>query len=377
MAISVTDPIERAIKRAKLICFQPFDLGRWFTFGFVAWLATLDEGGGSGNFNTPGGGGGGGGTGPRPPTTGPATWPMPGGPPAGTPAPTPSPANPFEQAWQWVTTHVLETALIGLAVMLLIAGIWLLVLWVSSRGKFMFIHGIATTTYEVKAPWARFRQLGNSLFAFRAGVAGVGLVAMVLIVGTSALLALPDIRAGRFGGGAVAAIIVFLVLFLPAAIIMGLVDWVTNTFVAHVMYATGQTVLPAWREFRRDVMPGNTGKLTLFLLMQILLGFGVAIGRVLVGCVTCCIGFLPYLSAVAALPLLVFMRAYPMYFFQQFSPRYMVMVEPTPPTMGFPVYPPAYPAPQYPYPPAQQYPPPQQYPPQGYPPQPPGPPPGV
>ena len=44
--VSVTLPISPAIERVKLLLFRPFDLGKWFTIGFCAWLATLGQQGG-------------------------------------------------------------------------------------------------------------------------------------------------------------------------------------------------------------------------------------------------------------------------------------------------------------------------------------------
>jgi hypothetical protein len=44
--ISVTEPLTLAYDRVKLILFQPFELGKWFTIGFCAWLAGLGERGG-------------------------------------------------------------------------------------------------------------------------------------------------------------------------------------------------------------------------------------------------------------------------------------------------------------------------------------------
>ena len=347
MAISITDPIERAIKRAKLITFGPFNLGKWFTLGFIAFLATLDEGGGNANFNTPGGGT----TPPAPgpggrPGPGPATWPTPGGPggPSGGPSGAETSGGLFDDPAGWVSSHVGLVILLGLLLLLVIAAISLLVLWVNSRGKFMFIEAVANDTYEVKASWRRHRTLGNSLFKFRAALLAVGFVAVVLILGAAGALAWPDIRGETFGAPAITAIVVGVLLLFPTVIALALVGWAADNFVAHIMYATGQTVTPAWREFRQEVMRGNVGKLVLFLLLQIVLGIGVGIGRLLLGCATCCLGFLPYLSSVVALPLLVFMRAYPMYFMQQFSPRYMIITEVLPPpTGGFPVYPPGWP----------------------------------
>ena len=125
------------------------------------------------------------------------------------------------------------------------------------------------------------------------------------------------------------------------------------------MFATGQPVMPAWREFRQSVLPGNRWSFFGFLLMQALLGIAMVIGQVLIGCATCCIGFLPYLSSVIALPLHIFSRAYPIYFLQQFSPRYQIIYEP-PAGGGFPVMPLAGPGPYgaMPFSPPPQQPPP-------------------
>src|SRR5688572_3424455 len=150
MAISISDPISLAFNRAKYITFQPFNVGKWFTLGFVAFLATLDQGGG-GNINTPGGGGGGG------PAPAPAPGPVPGPGRGPAPAPWPGPASstpdPFEDFGQWLSDNlglVILGVVVGLAVLI---GLWLLILWLSSRGKFMFLEGIARNTYDVVAPW--------------------------------------------------------------------------------------------------------------------------------------------------------------------------------------------------------------------------------
>jgi hypothetical protein len=50
--ISVTEPVSPALERVKAMLFKPFDLGKWFTIGFCAWLALLGEGGSGGGFNS-------------------------------------------------------------------------------------------------------------------------------------------------------------------------------------------------------------------------------------------------------------------------------------------------------------------------------------
>ena len=48
MAISVTNPIDLAMKRTKKVLFTPFAIGLWFKLGFCVFLANLGQGG---NFN--------------------------------------------------------------------------------------------------------------------------------------------------------------------------------------------------------------------------------------------------------------------------------------------------------------------------------------
>ena len=52
--ISVIDPIGPAIEHVRLMLFKPFDLSKWLTIGFCAWLAQLGHGGGGGGGGTDG-----------------------------------------------------------------------------------------------------------------------------------------------------------------------------------------------------------------------------------------------------------------------------------------------------------------------------------
>jgi hypothetical protein len=335
MGISVTDPISRAIARAKFITFQPFDFGKWFVLGFVAWISTLGEGGGGGNFNFNNNGF----------SRRPMPFPRPGVQP-------PAPPNPFHDVVHWIVSNPPLAILIALGFMVVAFGIGLVLLWVSSRGKLMFLRAVATNTTEVRAPWAQFRDLGNSLFGFRVCLMAIGFGIMILTGVASLSIAFPDIRAHHFGLSSTVAIIFGVLLLVPSMIILALVNWAIGTFGTIIMYARGVSAVDAWREFRLAVLPGNTGTFILFLLMQIVLGIGYGIIAMLAGCVTCCIGFLPYISTVVTLPVAIFWRCYSIYFFEQFGPQYAIIQEP-PPTYGFPVAPyppPQQPPPNYPYP---------------------------
>ena len=64
-----------------------------------------------------------------------------------------------------------------LAAFLLLLGVavWVLLLWLSSRGRFMFLHCVALDKAEVAIPWRKFEPEANGLFWFRLGLGLAGL----------------------------------------------------------------------------------------------------------------------------------------------------------------------------------------------------------
>jgi hypothetical protein len=153
--VSVIDPISPAFERVKTILFSPFDLGKWFVIGFCAWLAYLGKGGGGGGGGPNFKGGG-------------------------------EPEEAFHTAKEFVLANL--HWIIPVAVTAVLVGIilWLVLTWLSSRGRFMFLHCVAQNKAEIKVPWAKFRQHANSLFLFRIVLGLIGFAAIglpLLIVG--------------------------------------------------------------------------------------------------------------------------------------------------------------------------------------------------
>jgi hypothetical protein len=72
---------------------------------------------------------------------------------------------------------------LAVGLILVSAAIWLVVMWLSSRGRFMFLHCVAANAAEVRVPWARFGPAANSLFLFRLVISLIGLVVMLPLVG--------------------------------------------------------------------------------------------------------------------------------------------------------------------------------------------------
>src|SRR5439155_21732685 len=77
----------------------------------------------------------------------------------------------LQNLW-WIIPVVVTALMIGL-------GIWLVVVWLSSRGQFMFLHCVALDNAEVRVPWHKFAREANSLFRFRL-VLGLSAAVVVL-----------------------------------------------------------------------------------------------------------------------------------------------------------------------------------------------------
>ena len=112
MSISVTEPVSKAFNRTSLICFKPFDIGKWFGLGFCAWLAFFGEGGGA-SFNV---------------NTGSSRT---GGIP-----------QPVQDALNWMQANMALTVLIIFGVFLFFFLLGQIFIWLQSRGTFMFLDGI-------------------------------------------------------------------------------------------------------------------------------------------------------------------------------------------------------------------------------------------
>jgi hypothetical protein len=296
MSISVINPIGWAIERTKRVLFQPFDLTLWLTLGFCCFLAHLmqqSQGGCQmppGNWGTGPGGGG------------------------------PTPAQ--------VQNAMPTIVAVGAILLLFIVGFIMLLTWLDSRGKFMFLDGVVLRRGAVVEPWKAFRAHGNSLFKFRVVVGFIVFVLIASIVAGSVAIAWPDIQAQRFGGAALTAIVLGSSTVVLLSITAAIIAVVLKDFIVPVMYARNQYCMPAWSIFRHELLAGRVGSFVLFYLMKLLLYLGVASIALAVTCATCCIAALPYVSSVVLLPLFVFTRCYPLAFIEQIGPEWAIIARP-------------------------------------------------
>lgn len=295
--ISVTTPIDQALDRVKRVLFRPFDLGRWFIIGFCAWLAQLGRVSGGGHFSSGSTDHGG------------------------------NLRHEMEQARDFAMSNLYWIVPVVAAVVIFLIALWVVFTWLSSRGKFMFLHCVALNKAEVREPWNKYAAQGNSLCWFRIGL---GLAGAVIMLPLMALAAFSIIQMASHKAATVSGIVILSVSFLGfffTAILLALVSKLTTDFVAPIMYLRVKKCLDGWRELR-GLLSARTGSFVLYILMCILLSIAIGMMILMVVICTCCIAgcflAIPYIGTVLLLPVLVFTRAYSLHFLAQFGPEYDV-----------------------------------------------------
>ncbi len=296
--ISVVEPLGPAFERVKIILFRPFDLSKWFVIGFCAWLAYLCEGGG--------GGGG----------KGRAQWNI------------GDVRQQVEEAKEFFLYNMFWIIPVGIIVLLVIIGLWILLTWLSSRGQFMFLHCVAANKAEVKVPWTKFHEHADSLFLFRIIV---GLIALAVFI-VPCLLLIFFILSWIFKPLFVLAIpglIMAGLAFILLVIVFWLVHRFTVDFVVPIMFLRTTSCTTAWREFL-NLLSANKAHFVLYALFRIVIAITIGVIIFLgfcIGCCLCCASVLlliPYIGTVILLPVFVFERSYSLYYLRQYGPKFDV-----------------------------------------------------
>lgn len=288
---SVSRSVSAAYDHVVRILFAPFEVGKWFIMGFCAFLAQL--GGGLGWMTNI-------------PTN---------------PGKSSSGTDPFSGAIPWIQQHLVLVIVLAILVVLLISAIGLVLAWVAARGEFMFLDGIVQNRGEIAEPWKRFRQPANRLLWYRISVTVIALLFLLVMVVIGTVLVLPMIRQGATDEIWKPILLLALPTIL-GGLVFGLYLMVLRDFGVPLMYHAEVGPREAMGLFRTELLPGNAGAFILFYLMKLLLGIAAGVLIVLAGCLTCCIGFLPYASSVLTLPVTVFFRCYALDLMAQIDPKW-------------------------------------------------------
>jgi hypothetical protein len=221
MNVSYVEPLRLSWSRMTRMLFRPIRAGVWFKLGFAAFLSEyLSWGIGRGRF----------GGHVRPDST------------AGV-----IPADLFARIIDFLRNPFVTAIVVWIAICALVA--YVLITWVSSRGRFIFLDNVAHERAAIVEPWRRFRRLGNSLFAWRL-VFNTVVLMMVGAIITPFLAAIAAlIHADSFRFTDLFVLLPLPFMLMPVAIVAGYVDLCRMSFIEPIMYREEIGVLAAWKRF--------------------------------------------------------------------------------------------------------------------------------
>lgn len=295
--MKLLDPLGIAWNRMVNQLFRPFEIGSWFLLGFSAFLASFLTGGT--NISSWGGNG----------------------------------KDTTLPSWEPEVWILLISALV-----LVVLAVFLILIWLGCRGQFMLLDNVIKGTAEVRLPWREFRERANSLFRLYLLAFAIWILLMLVFGGLA-------FAYFWFAPRAIDSWVYYLPfalcigLFFVFAVVLSITVFFARDFGLLWMYRHGGT---AWEATLKiwDLAKQYPADFLLYLIMRFLLAIVLLFIALLVGCLTCCIGFLPYLSSVITLPLSVFRVWYTIECFAQLGPDCDVRLPPSvppsiPPSSGY------------------------------------------
>lgn len=297
MTVSYWSALVNSWNRMVKMLFRPFSINKWFILGFSAFLAHLLDFEGKKSsfednnisdldhiFNFP------------------------------------------DEVKHWIDVNPDWFALIvaGIAAIIMTG---ILLTWLSSRGKFMFLDNIVKDHTLIKKPWKEFKHCANSLFFWRMGY---GLV-LIAIFGGFLSYAFIELRQMYLDYASdsdmIAEALRMGVFFLILLLFSSYISLFLDDFVIPLMYKSKSKVWIGWSRFL-PLLTANFFTFILYGLFVIFMYIAVAVVVVAVSLLTCCIGVvflvIPYISSVITLPVTVLFRSLGPEFIQQFGSEYQI-----------------------------------------------------
>jgi hypothetical protein len=315
--INFTRAFDLAWERMMVILFRPFDLGKWFTIGFSAFLAGLLSGGngfnGSYGQNNLGKG----------------HWT----------ASYSSNLNQFNSNVSQALTSMEAgfTVVFAVFFFIVIVAFVLLLFWLGSRGQFLLLDNVVRNRGAISWPWQIYARQGNRLFGFYLLYTLISMVVLLPITIAGVFAGLPLFRQHRWPDASeLPGFIGLGLVYLVIAVAFGVMLFLFRELGVPLMFSRGLTARSAfmetWALIRRH--PGSS---LVFVLLRIALFLALIIVSTIACCFTCCIGALPYLGTVVLLPAILYIKCFTLDFLAQFGPEYDVWSVDVPPAPAAPV----------------------------------------
>ena len=206
-------------------------------------------------------------------------------------------------------------------------------IWLSSKGTFMFLDSVVHDRAEIAKPWREYTKEANSFFIWRLAFIFISIVvfagfAVFFFISAASLYDRGFDRVVPIGFGLGMGLVALLLILVISYISLFLKD-----FVAPLMYKHRISTAQAWRRFLElfGRYPFHFLGYGIIIFLLILLFIAAVIVAVLA---TCCIGgvllVIPYIGTVVTLPVWYTFRAYSLEFLAQFGPESNLFPSPEP-----------------------------------------------
>jgi hypothetical protein len=294
----------RAIWRSMVrTLFQPFDLARWFSIGFCAWLATLGGGG--------------------PNLQGLVDTEALQARLAADPATTFSFSLLTDHFSRLLAKPLLTAAMLSAVLMGLLFA--LLFCWLRARGSFMFLHRIENPQATIRQAWQVASHTALPLFWWRLSLGFAGWVALLAIgAGAVVSLGVDVLRSGNWSAIGAAVTLPWAAVWGGALALLlcvwGTVSSLSFHFMEPLLYCHRDGIAPAWRRVWALCRDYPFAVLRFYLVLTLFL-IAATLAMLLFIFGSCCLGLvlmiLPLVGAVVLLPLLWLHRGFGVAFLKQ------------------------------------------------------------
>jgi hypothetical protein len=273
--------VDRSLTRARVICFDGFEVRRWLTLAVASWLAWL--GTASSNLQ----------------------------------ARLPSPDFGWDIPKEWYTvSFFLTVAAVGSVTALLL---WLLLTWLRSRGQVMFLQLVARNRGELLVLWTDAALVSSDLFRTRLVIDLSASVLMALLsgagVGTAIALSPDDpLSVGSGAPIAVSMLAVFL-LFLCWVLLTFLLDEIALPIAVARHLSVREALDQTWR-----LLQAHPAEFVVYFLFRAIATLIVGLFLFAIACMTCMVSWIPGAMALVAVPLRVFLQSMSLTFLHELDP---------------------------------------------------------
>src|SRR4029450_11724449 len=208
MNVSYVEPLRLSLARMNRMLFRPAHAGFWFTLGFAAFLSEyLSWGLGRGRL---------------------------GGHVRGDRTADVIPTEILGKIIDFLRNPIVTAVVIWIAFCPLAA--YVLIVWISSRGRFISLDNVARERAAIVEPWRRFKRIGNSLFIWRLVVNTLVLMIVGAIVAPFLAAIAALIHAHSFRRTDLFVLLPLPLMLLPVGIVAGYVHLWRISFIEPIMY---------------------------------------------------------------------------------------------------------------------------------------------